>query len=79
MVGLYSIGMNKTTQMFKRIGETIKMNVIQAPHPTLVGIGISLAITAVIAVGIAALSDPSHMAHAAFWVRRTMPSRPMNP
>jgi hypothetical protein len=69
--------MNKTTKLFKKVGETIKMNVIQAPHPTLVGIGISLGITAVIAVGIAALQDPSHLAHAAFYVRRSNWARPM--
>jgi hypothetical protein len=65
MEALYSIGMNNTTKLFKKIGETIKMNVVQVPHPTLVGIGISLGVTAVIAVGIAALSDPSHLAQAA--------------
>jgi hypothetical protein len=68
--------MNNTTKLFKKISETIKMNVIQAPHPTLVGIGISLGITAVIAVAIAALQDPSHMAHAAF-IYRSNGYRPM--
>ncbi len=56
-------GMNTTK--FKKISETIKMNVTQVPHPTLLGIGISLGITAVIV----ALSDPTHLAHAGFMAR----------
>jgi hypothetical protein len=55
------------TKIFKKINETIKMNVVQVPHPTLVGIGISLGVTAVITAGIGTLLCPSHMAHAAMW------------
>jgi hypothetical protein len=59
---LYIVGMN--TKIFKQISETIKVNVVQVPHPTLVGIGVSLGVTAVIAAGIGTFLDPSHMAHA---------------
>lgn len=40
------------------------MNVVRVPHPTLVGIGLSLGVTAVIAAGIVAFADASHLAHA---------------
>jgi hypothetical protein len=61
---LHIIDMNTT--IFRKISETIKTNVVQVPHPTLVGIGLCLGVAAVIAAGIAVFSDPSHMAHVGF-------------
>lgn len=49
--------------MFKKISQILKMNA-QTRYPTLVGIGISLGIAAVIAAGIAVFADSSHLAHA---------------
>jgi hypothetical protein len=52
------------TKIFKKISETIMMDVVQVPHPTLVGIGINLGVTAVIAAGIVVFVHPSHLADA---------------
>jgi hypothetical protein len=45
------------------LGAKIRTN-IEAPFPTLIAFGISVAVTIAIAVGIAGLTDPSHAAHA---------------
>jgi hypothetical protein len=55
---------NKLTKIVKTIGLRVRTNVLEAPHPTLVAYGISVVIVTGLAVGFAALSDPSHMAHA---------------
>jgi hypothetical protein len=50
--------------MLKKITEKISRFVIF--HPTGAMYGISLGVTAVIAAGIGAFANPSHMAHAMF-------------
>jgi hypothetical protein len=55
---------NNITKIVKTIGLRVRTNVLVAPHPTLVAFGISVVIVTGLAVGIAALSDPGHMAHA---------------
>jgi hypothetical protein len=59
--------MNKNknkNQMFKKIRTMIKAKALEAPHPTLVTFGISVAIVIGLMIGLGALSDGSHMAHA---------------
>jgi hypothetical protein len=55
--------------MFKKIRTMIKANILEAPHPTLVTFGISVAIVIGLMIGLGALTDSSHMAHAMMWWR----------
>ena len=56
---------NKLTRVVKAMGLNVRTNVLEAPHPTLVAFGISVAITIALGVGISMLTgDHSHLAFA---------------